>query len=69
MPVQALQCKECRAPYPLDARYVCERCFGPLEVAYDHTAIMADPAAPARGVLIAVCLSGPVWLGLAALLW
>ncbi|HZG48514.1 MAG TPA: threonine synthase [Thermoleophilaceae bacterium] len=35
MPVQALQCKECRAPYPLDARYVCERCFGPLEVAYD----------------------------------
>jgi threonine synthase len=34
MPVQALQCKECRETYPLDARYVCERCFGPLEVAY-----------------------------------
>jgi threonine synthase len=35
MPVQALQCKECHEAYPLDARYVCERCFGPLEVAYD----------------------------------
>ena len=35
MPVQALQCKECQETYPLDARYVCERCFGPLEVAYD----------------------------------
>jgi threonine synthase len=34
VPVQALQCKECRETYPLDARYVCERCFGPLEVAY-----------------------------------
>jgi threonine synthase len=35
MPVQALQCKECRETYPLEARYVCERCFGPLEVAYE----------------------------------
>ena len=35
MPVQALQCKECRETYPLDARYACDRCFGPLEVAYD----------------------------------
>jgi threonine synthase len=35
VPVQALQCKECRETYPLDARYVCERCFGPLEVAYE----------------------------------
>jgi threonine synthase len=37
MPVQALQCKECDATYPLDARYVCEQCFGPLEVAYDYS--------------------------------
>jgi threonine synthase len=29
-----LRCKECRTEYPLDARYVCEQCFGPLEVAY-----------------------------------
>jgi threonine synthase len=39
MPVQALQCKECDSTYPLDARYVCERCFGPLEVAYDYSGI------------------------------
>ena len=31
-----LKCRECGAEYPLEARYVCERCFGPLEVAYDH---------------------------------
>jgi threonine synthase len=34
MPPESLTCKECKAPYPLDASYVCERCFGPLEVAY-----------------------------------
>src|SRR4051794_4152099 len=34
MPAVALKCKECSTPYPLDARYVCERCFGPLEVQY-----------------------------------
>ena len=41
MPIQALQCKECRQTYPLDARYVCEHCFGPLEVAYDLTGLDA----------------------------
>jgi threonine synthase len=34
MPPESLRCKECRTTYALDARYVCERCFGPLEVAY-----------------------------------
>ena len=34
MPADALKCKECSTTYPLDARYVCERCFGPLEVSY-----------------------------------
>ena len=34
MPAEALKCKECSTSYPLEARYVCERCFGPLEVAY-----------------------------------
>jgi threonine synthase len=34
MPAVALKCKECSTEYPLEARYVCERCFGPLEVAY-----------------------------------
>ncbi|MGH2865336.1 MAG: threonine synthase [Solirubrobacteraceae bacterium] len=36
MAVSHLQCKECKAEYPLEALYVCEKCFGPLEVAYDH---------------------------------
>ena len=36
MPVQALKCKECDTTYPLEARFVCERCFGPLEVTYQH---------------------------------
>jgi threonine synthase len=34
MPPVSLRCKECKTEYALDARYVCERCFGPLEVAY-----------------------------------
>jgi threonine synthase len=34
MPPESLRCKECATEYPLEARYVCERCFGPLEVAY-----------------------------------
>jgi Pyridoxal-phosphate dependent enzyme len=42
MPADALKCKECSTAYPLEARYVCERCFGPLEVSYRPPA--ADPA-------------------------
>ncbi|HEX5146587.1 MAG TPA: threonine synthase [Conexibacter sp.] len=34
MPPESLTCKECKTVYPLDASYVCERCFGPLEVSY-----------------------------------
>jgi threonine synthase len=34
MAAEKLICRECRSEYPLDARYVCERCFGPLEVGY-----------------------------------
>src|SRR5437899_2072928 len=36
MAVSHLECKECGAEYAPEARYVCERCFGPLEVAYDE---------------------------------
>ena len=42
MPADALQCKECKTQYPLEARYVCERCFGPLEVAYRAPEASAD---------------------------
>jgi threonine synthase len=34
MPADALQCKECKTAYDLEARYVCDQCFGPLEVRY-----------------------------------
>jgi len=42
MAVSHLQCKECRTAYPLEALYVCEQCFGPLEVVYDHDATRLD---------------------------
>jgi threonine synthase len=34
MPPESLRCKECQTSYPLEALYVCERCFGPLEVKF-----------------------------------
>ena len=43
MPPESLSCKECKAEYPLDARYACEQCFGPLEVSYS-TRAGADPS-------------------------
>ena len=49
MPPESLRCKECKTPYPLDARYVCEQCFGPLEVIYAPRED-ADPAALRRRI-------------------
>jgi threonine synthase len=31
-----LRCRECGRSYPAEAIYVCEYCFGPLEVMYDY---------------------------------
>ena len=42
MAVTHLRCRECRTEYPLEALYVCDRCFGPLEVAYDHSRLAGD---------------------------
>src|SRR3954469_2301429 len=42
MAVEALKCKECGERYALEARYVCDICFGPLEVTYDLSGL--DPA-------------------------
>jgi len=42
MAVTHLECKECKTEYPLEALYVCERCFGPLEAVYDHSACKLD---------------------------
>ena len=44
MALEALICKECETRYPLEALYVCERCFGPLEVAYDFSGLDAGEA-------------------------
>ena len=49
MPPEALRCKECKTEYPLDARYVCEQCFGPLEVRYASRAGL-DPAEVKRRI-------------------
>ena len=34
--VKGLKCRECERRYPKEALYVCEYCFGPLEVEYDY---------------------------------
>jgi threonine synthase len=48
MAVQSLKCKECGETYELDARFVCEQCFGPLEVTYDFSDL--DPAEARRKI-------------------
>jgi threonine synthase len=45
---EALQCKECGERYPLEARFVCDNCFGPLEVAHDLSGL--DPATTRRRI-------------------
>ena len=44
MAVESLKCKECGETYPLEARFVCEQCFGPLEVSYDFSDLDAAEA-------------------------
>jgi threonine synthase len=44
MALEGLRCKECETDYPLEARYVCEHCFGPLEAVYDYAGIDAGEA-------------------------
>ena len=58
MAVSHLQCKECKAEYELEALYVCDQCFGPLEVVYDHRRLGSD-----RGELRRRIQGGPqnIW--------
>jgi threonine synthase len=44
MSASTLTCKECGTDYPLEALYVCEHCFGPLEAAYDWSGFDAAEA-------------------------
>jgi threonine synthase len=39
--IKGLKCRECAREYPVEPIYVCEFCFGPLEVAYDYETISA----------------------------
>jgi threonine synthase len=48
MAPEALVCRECGSNYPLEARYVCEQCFGPLDVGYDFSDL--DPAEARRKI-------------------
>jgi threonine synthase len=48
MAPEALICRECESTYPLEARYVCEKCFGPLDVSYDFGDL--DPAEARRKI-------------------
>ncbi len=58
MAVTHLSCRECETEYELTAQYVCSKCFGPLEVRYDHGAVKRDVPAARRRIQ-----SGPqnVW--------
>ncbi len=42
MTVKSLVCRECGKEYEMTFRYICEECFGPLDVAYDIPAIRPD---------------------------
>jgi threonine synthase len=37
--IKNLKCRECAREYPIEPIYVCEFCFGPLEVDYDYKKI------------------------------
>jgi threonine synthase len=58
MAVTNLACRECGTEYELTAQYVCHKCFGPLEVKYDHSALADDVASLRRRIT-----SGPqnIW--------
>jgi threonine synthase len=50
--VTGLKCRECKKEYPEEPLYVCEECFGPLEVTYDYERIRSN-------VPLAQIVSGP----------
>src|SRR3989442_5781982 len=43
MPARQLRGRECSAMDAVGPRYVCEQCFGPLEVVYDYAALARQP--------------------------
>jgi threonine synthase len=49
--LRGLKCRECGARFPLAAQWVCDECFGPVEVEYDYDVIreIISPERIARG--------------------
>lgn len=45
--ILCLRCRACGAETPVEALHACERCFGPLEVAYDYAEIGRRISRPA----------------------
>lgn len=40
--IQSLKCRECGKQYEPQLRYICEECFGPLDVIYDTSNVRKD---------------------------
>ncbi|MGA8912963.1 MAG: threonine synthase [Nitrososphaeraceae archaeon] len=40
--IQSLKCRECGKKYEPQLRYICEECFGPLDVIYDTSNVRKD---------------------------
>lgn len=50
MSATSLSCRECGSQYPLEAHFVCSKCFGPLEVKYAEHPSAGDPDAIKRRI-------------------
>ncbi len=50
MSATSLSCRECGSTYPLEAHFVCSKCFGPLEVTYAEHPSAGDPEAIKRRI-------------------
>lgn len=50
MSATSLSCRECGSQYPLEAHFVCSKCFGPLEVKYAEHPSTGDPEAIKRRI-------------------
>ena len=37
-----LQCRECKKEYDTTFKYICDECFGPLDVHYDFVPLTKD---------------------------
>ena len=47
----SLQCRECKKEYDTAFKYVCEDCFGPLDVKYNFPTITKDKRKELRKIL------------------